>query len=130
MKLYKVLLFHNSSYKFTEEIGIYDNAADAKNFCDTMNEAQNFNTYFPNDYYSYSEFETLPEDMAEYITTLVTFDKKDYSVTGIHVYMNQGFHAGEIFDDTESFVTVCRSLPVKNLSKEKIIDAAKLILNK
>ena len=64
----------------------------------------------------------------EYITILVTFDKKDYSVTGIRVY--QGFHAGEIFDDTESFATVCRSLLVNNLSKEKIIDAAKRVLNK
>lgn len=78
-----------------------------------------FNTCFPNDSYGYREFETLPEDMSEYITILVTFDKKDYSVTGIRVYVNQGFHAGEIFDDTESFVTVCRSLLVNNLSKEK-----------
>lgn len=64
----------------------------------------------------------------EYITILVTFDKKDYSVTGIRVY--QGFHAGEVFDDNESFATVCRSLLVNNLSKEKIIDAAKRVLNK
>lgn len=39
MKLYKVVLFHDS-YKFTEDIGIYDNEEDTKNFCDTMNEAQ------------------------------------------------------------------------------------------
>lgn len=130
MKLYKVVLLHLDNLKFTEEIGIYDNEEDAKNFCDTMNEAQKFNTCFPNDSYGYREFETLPEDFTEYINTMVTFDKKDYSVRGIHVHVDKGFHAGEIFDDNESYVTVHRSLPVNNLSKEKIIDAAKRILNK